>query len=224
LRCLFESRITLFGDFWTLIYADALEKGDYEHFKKFLKRLRVWNQRSGNLAPMSFLACGEYGTKSGRFHFYALVFNSLPVQFHNFSPDAADLLGKLWPHGFAYIGTVIPASICYTARYTLKFHAKGKEAMSAWSKGFRGNATLPPRLGLGGDGISQLADYMRVRGDKLYEVFTCLKIEGSTYALDEYMRRTFERSFLSGGEFSKSKLRPFHDYYYQRLFGDPVAV
>ena len=75
----------------------------------------------GNPKSIRYLGCGEYGHKTGRFHFHGLLFDGL-------THLSQTCLTKLWPHGFVYIGTVTPASIRYTARYTLKFETKGKES------------------------------------------------------------------------------------------------
>ncbi len=207
LRALLEFQTTLSGEFWTLTFADAPENGDYKPFSKFLKRYRIYNHREGNQLPIRFLACGEYGGKTGRFHYHALIYNGL-------SPIPKASLTKLWPHGFVYIGTVTPASIRYTARYTLKFAEKGREAVASWS-------TKPP---LGTDGMTELAQYMHRRGDRPDSPPTHLKIDGRNYACDLSMRTAFGRVFW-GSDYNPSKnLAGAHlKYLLDMKLGDPVA-
>lgn len=208
LRALFEARTSLSADFWTLTYAMSPEALDYGDFSKFLKRLRKWNVEKGNLVPIRYLGVGEYGSKSGRPHFHALIFNSL-------SPLGEALHTRLWPHGFVYIGTVTPASVRYTARYCLKFEAKGREGVAHWSS----------KPTLGEPGMRELAAYMRMRGDNLSEAPILLRIEGHNYQLDNTMREVFEDEFNNGGEFKKRSLLTCHDEYVLRLrYGDPIAA
>lgn len=207
LRALLEYQTSFSGEFVTLTYAEAPERIDYSDFQSFLKRYRDWNRRSGNRLPIRYLGVGEYGAKSGRAHFHALIYNGLP-----FSPEVWRT--KLWPQGFSYIGQITPASIRYTARYTLKFAAKGQEGIAHWSK----------RPGLGADGIRQLASYMRDNGYKLPEPFTTVRIEGRTYALDDFFRKTFLREFTGQDSPPTSKPhRAMIDYHLEKIFGDPTA-
>lgn len=205
LRAIFESRTTLSGEFWTLTYADAPEVGDYRDFQNFLKRLREWNRRRGNPLPIRYLACGEYGSKTGRFHFHALIFNGL-------SPSQETLATQLWPHGFVYIGTVTPASVRYTARYTLKFSEKGREAVAAWSKN-------PP---LGYDGATELGRYLYERGDCRPQEMTHLELEGRSYTLDATMRKAILDAWAPGPE--PHPLQAVIKRHIELKLGDPVAA
>jgi len=211
LKCLMEFQTTLSAEFWTLTYADAPEKGGYQDISNFLRRYRRWNQKQGNNVPIRYLACGEYGNKSGRFHYHCLLYNGV-ARPSNLS------LTKLWPHGFVHIGSVTPASIRYTARYTLKFAAKGQEAVANWSKN-------PP---LGSDGIRQLATYMRNRGDKLEnnQIPTYLTIEKSSYTIDKTLRTQFGKAFYQDEKFElPSNGAGAHlKYLTEMKLGDPVAA
>lgn len=214
LQALFEQRTSLCADFWTLTYKDAPETLDYEDCSLFLKRLRIWNQRQGNPAPIRYLAVGEYGSKSGRAHFHLIVYNSLPLPPAN-SPDRKTLVTKLWPHGFVYIGTVTPASIRYTARYCLKFGEKGREGLAHWSK----------RPTLGADGMRWLANYMKRRGDQIDEPPTCLTIEGNKYFVNDAMRRIF-MSTIEGDDYEppRSSLKAAAEHLLNMRYGDPEAA
>lgn len=92
-----------------------------EHPQLFLKRLR---RRYGDRKISHFL-CGEYGEKSHRPHYHALLFG------HDFAdkvrlPRGGEPLYKsaelegLWGLGFCSIGGVTFESAAYCARYVMK--------------------------------------------------------------------------------------------------------
>lgn len=103
----------------------SLRRADYTKFAKRLRK-RVqgvapapWDE---SRFPLRILACGEYGTRSGRPHYHAIVSN---LQF----PDevgvtgrsrGSDLLSELWPFGHSRVDDVTPASISYVAGYVRK--------------------------------------------------------------------------------------------------------
>lgn len=204
--------MTFGGEFWTLTYADAPEKGGYADFQKFLKRLRSMQRRSGNELPIRYLGCGEYGAKSGRFHYHALIFN-VPSR----TPEAWHT--RLWPLGFVYIGDVTAKSIRYTARYTLKFHAKGREAVAGWSRS-------PP---LGDAGMRAIARYMADRGDVVKKPPTGMRIGGVWYPLDQAMRLAFWSEwtakpvkYLRDQRILSSAAGAHLNYLVEKKLGDPV--
>lgn len=71
----------------------------------FIKRLRKWIEPH----KIRYFLCGEYGSKTLRPHYHAIIFN-LPSEF-------AFNVFKRWPHGFVSIATVTPARIAYVAKY-----------------------------------------------------------------------------------------------------------
>jgi len=208
LRALLEYRLAWSGVFLTLTYASAPDEIDYSDFQKFLKRLRIWNQRADNPRLIRFLACGEYGGRTGRPHFHALIFNSL-------TPKPTDWVTSLWPHGFVHIGTVTQASIRYTARYTLKFGKDSEESIAHWSK----------NPALGEPGMIELAAYMKRNGYRLPGDAppSSMKIEGSSYWLDPAMRKAFLKGY-SGNDGVRTPSAPASHlrYLVQRVTGDPV--
>lgn len=217
LRCLLENQCTLSGEFLTLTYADAPEVLDFSDFQTFLKRLRMWNHRRGNRVPIRFLACGEYGSKTHRAHFHALIWNALPL-------NSDRCLTTLWPQGFSYTGTITPASIRYTARYTLKFQHKGEEAKASWSRGSKPTKTSPGSLPLGCDGIMQLASYMRNNGYKIPATPTLLTIDGKKYPLDQTLKNYFQKEYESCGQKIPQANSAFShlQYLFEKKYGDPT--
>lgn len=208
------------GFFLTLTFAPEHypEKPDYKPFQKFLKRLRQHETRKmGNQKRIRYLACGEFGSKTGRFHYHALLWNT--------SPTLGDSLTELWPLGHAHAGTITTKSIRYVSRYTLKFHAKGKEAVATWSKS-------PP---LGSVGIRALARQMAEDGRyKLTDgiVGPLLEFEfgngesAKLGPLDQAMRTEFMREFLGQEDFELpvDALQAHDAWLKEKSQGDPTIA
>lgn len=126
-----------------------------DHFQKFMKKLRKHHQgkewtineeKSDEFLsvihrPIRYFHCGEYGETFGRPHYHALLFN---FDFDDkylwrlsdcktYKIYRSSALEKLWPHGFAEIGSVTMQSAAYVARYVVK-KVKGKEAEDYYNR------------------------------------------------------------------------------------------
>ena len=179
LRGLLESHLSTSAEFWTMTYETAPETGDWTDFSKFLKRLRAQNRRDGNPTPIRFIGCGEYGTRSGRFHYHGLIFNSLPYA-------ETKTVTSLWPHGHSLIGDVTPASTRYVLSYTLKF-MQDPSKLPVYGKSER-----PP---LGANCMQQLGARNANAGTNLTQCPTFLKWENKTYPLDLPMQVAFAEGY-----------------------------
>lgn len=109
LRCQLELQQHRTAVFTTLTYDDqhlpvTLEK---RHVQLWLKRLR---QRANE--PIRFFASGEYGEKTQRPHYHAIIYGA--------DLTAAKLIEDTWGQGHARTMAVTPAAIAYTAGYTSK--------------------------------------------------------------------------------------------------------
>lgn len=131
-RCVHEASLHDHNAFLTLTYSPEMmpESGslDKRHWQLFAKRVRK------NLGPFRFLHVGEYGPKTFRPHYHALMFGCArghpPRRFfddrvlwkvQNGSPlFVSKELEELWGLGQCSIGEVTPASAAYVARYTMK--------------------------------------------------------------------------------------------------------
>jgi hypothetical protein len=134
LRCVHEAKLHERNCFITLTYNDEnLPAGGtlvLRHFQLFMKRIR---KEFGN--GIRFFHCGEYGEKSFRPHYHAILFNfdfddkklwSVKNGIHLYR---SDILERLWAFGFATVGAVTFESAAYVARYSLKkIHGANKEA------------------------------------------------------------------------------------------------
>lgn len=122
-RCYHESTLHDKTSFITLTYADENlpvdGKLDKTHLQNFFKRIRK------NYPPQSlrYFACGEYGDKTNRPHYHAILFGE------NFVSDKIDIskdlytspsLQKYWKFGNVSIAPVTMASICYVCGYVTK--------------------------------------------------------------------------------------------------------
>lgn len=125
MRCMHEASLHDENCFITLTYSDEhlprMGSLDRRAFPLFMKRLR---KRTGE--KIRYYHCGEYGERSRRPHYHALLFG------YNF-PDRkqwslrkgipvhrSGLLEELWPFGLSEIGTVTFESAAYCARYVVK--------------------------------------------------------------------------------------------------------
>lgn len=154
-RCMHEASLYNENSFLTLTYSDANLPLDsslhLEHFQKFMKRLR----RRYASKTIRFYHCGEYGERSGRPHYHALLFN------HDFSDKiyygggdgdnkiyTSPSLSELWPQGFSIIGEVTFESAAYVARYVMK-KVTGARAEAHYQGRHPEYTTMSRRPGIG---------------------------------------------------------------------------
>jgi len=108
---------------------------DITHFVKRIRDRQVRNGRKNHIrkpggftSTVEYFACEEYGSLRGRAHVHLILIGSdLEVGKSRLKTSASgeDLftspnLTKSWPFGFANFGSVTPASVSYTAGYTIK--------------------------------------------------------------------------------------------------------
>jgi hypothetical protein len=145
-RCVHEAQMYTKNCFITLTYRpEALTspKLQYDDFQKFVKKLRkrpyfkpdgTWVSKSEDPEPMGFFVTGEYGEKTKRPHWHAIIFNWEPSDgLYHYTNDNGDRvhtsaqLSKLWGHGNAEYGTVTFKSAGYCARYAAKKLVHGSD-------------------------------------------------------------------------------------------------
>lgn len=117
------------NSFLTLSYADEHlppnNSLNYEHLNAFTKRLKITIQRHFDVT-IKYYAVGEYGDRSTRPHYHAIIFG------HDFTEDRRmvrdgpkplwtnPLLEQQWGHGIVSVGALNFATARYTASYLLK--------------------------------------------------------------------------------------------------------
>lgn len=112
--------------FLTLTYDDQHIPEDHSlslrDLQTFMKRLR----KHAYPSKIRFLAAGEYGPKTLRPHYHALIFNldfndKIKVAIRNQLPVyTSETLAEIWQSGSHEIGTVTFKSAKYVARYCMK--------------------------------------------------------------------------------------------------------
>lgn len=111
--------------FITLTYSDEYLPFDnslhLEHFQKFMKRFR---KKFGQ--KIRFYHCGEYGSKYGRPHYHACIFNfdfndKKLLKYVNNNPlYTSASLEQLWRYGYSSSAALTFHSAAYVARYIMK--------------------------------------------------------------------------------------------------------
>lgn len=141
-RCMLEAKYHEQNSFITLTYDDEhikqlyhlddsdklIDKDFYSlnkrHLQLFFKRLRE------RLSPIKirYFACGEYGSRSFRPHYHAIIFgydfsSDRTYYKRNFNGDIlynSPLLSDCWPYGYSVIADVSWNTCAYVSRYCLK--------------------------------------------------------------------------------------------------------
>lgn len=98
---------------------------DKREFQRFMKRLR----RRLEPEQIRFFACGEYGGKTKRPHYHAIIFGYdfcddryIFGQNDGFITYRSPLLEEVWPFGFSMVAEVNWNTCAYVSRYCTKKH------------------------------------------------------------------------------------------------------
>lgn len=127
MRCVHESKLYDSNCFVTLTYDSDHIPADgslnYDHFQKFMKRLR---KRFAS-TRVRFYMCGEYGEITFRPHYHACLFGFDFPDKELFKTTGSGskiytskILEALWPFGLSSVGEVTFESAAYVARYCMK--------------------------------------------------------------------------------------------------------
>ena len=125
LRCYHESQMHEENIFITLTYRDqdlpAHASLDKSHFQKFIRALRQTTKQK-----IRYYMCGEYGDKTSRPHYHALLFGyAFPDQKlwavrKEIRVYRSEILEQHWTKGNSEIGNCTFQSAGYVARYVMK--------------------------------------------------------------------------------------------------------
>lgn len=111
---------------------------NYEDMKAFWKRLRRYLEyHELNKGKLMYFQCGEYGGKTHRPHYHAIVYD-LPIEKDDMKEYKrkngaiyynVDWITKIWGKGHVVIAPAEWKAMAYTARYTTKkvYGKKGKK-------------------------------------------------------------------------------------------------
>lgn len=124
IRCIHEASLHQQNAFVTLTYDEehASPSLCYLDFQLFMKRFRR------KFGPVRFYMCGEYGERSYRAHYHALLFGWYPTDGVQCGKDIVSSreLSSVWEKGFAAVGQVSYESAGYVARYVMKKQYDGQ--------------------------------------------------------------------------------------------------
>jgi len=135
--------LTLTYDDEHAIWIDSPETGETlttlhrPDIQKFFMKLRVYQKRSGNKDQVRTFYCGEYGGKTKRAHYHALVFNLDKSVIKRLEKN------EIWNKGFIVVGDVTSKSIRYVSNYML---LKDVDIVRGQKKPFTG-MSLKPAIG-----------------------------------------------------------------------------
>lgn len=110
-----EFKNSLCGHFLTLTYDESNLPwaGDLQSLNKVDVQLFIKRLRKANSATLRFYCVGEYGSKTGRPHYHALIFNC--------DRSVIDRINDIWQLGNVMVGDVTNASIHYVTKYHVNY-------------------------------------------------------------------------------------------------------
>lgn len=129
-RAVAESRMHFASSFITLTVDDehlqeVFPRGlHHRPWQLFAKKLR------NKIGPFSFLMCGEYGSRTMRPHYHAVIFGHLfqdPFCLPDGSVCPSRLLHDAWSYGHVQVSDINTQRIAYVAGYTCKDYALGRD-------------------------------------------------------------------------------------------------
>lgn len=191
-RLLLESKSHQDNAFITLTYSDEeVPLGRTEdgipvqilvpaHLKAFLVRLRTYRNH-----PYRYYAVGEYGSKTKRPHYHAILFGLSTVEL-----AYKDFLRKTWGLGHVLAGECNVQTMAYVAHYcTKKMTQEDDERLEGRPPEFARMSRMP---GLGAHAIDYLMDFYTTRGGALYlaehgDVGRTFRYNGRVYPMDDYI-------------------------------------
>lgn len=148
--------------------------------KEFLVRLRT---RCGH--PFRYYAVGEYGAKSKRPHYHAIMFGMSPEEL-----DHRNLLSETWAKGYVLGAECNLDTMAYVAHYcTKKMTVEGDERLDGRPPEF---ARMSLKPGLGAGAVKWLSKYYETQGGAMYlaeygDVSRTFRFMGRIYPFDYYI-------------------------------------
>lgn len=207
LRVLLEAQASLSASYWTLTLADdhlmaASEDLRTTTQRRFFDALRKSEARSGNLAPIRYFGCFEYGGQFGRPHWHFLIFNLIknyicPEIYRPGFPRHRHHISQ-WPYGHIDVGEFNPATINYVADYFIGSAGKADHISP------KRVATIQPAIGY--FGVKQLACDHAARHSHLSCAPEFFERGNRKFPVDRFCRNTFLKYYqLAGGVYAPAE-------------------
>lgn len=141
-RCQHEASCWDFNSFLTLTYDEAhvpwhggLVADDVQRWLKRLRKVLSGVQEGPDgRKPLRFFLVGEYGERTSRPHYHALLFNCRLSEDRRVGKRTfeSDVISETWDKGGHQVGSVTPASASYVAGYAMKKVYGSAERQSDW--------------------------------------------------------------------------------------------
>lgn len=180
------------------LYKRGSRKLDKRDCQLFIKRLRILASRRGLASSVRYYICGEYGDKTFRPHYHAILFGLSP------NDSTHELLRVAWNQGFVHIGAVTAKSAAYVAGYTCK-----SEISSLY---IRKKSSAPEfhlqSLGLGKAFVIQVAK----ASEGLSDIIRVLVVDGKKIKTPSYIVRKARELIYSQDYILKLKEALFLNY------------
>lgn len=106
-----------------LVYVPTIDLSD---ISRFMKALRQSQKRKYDIDGIRFLSCGEYGSRSFRSHYHAIIFGLHLDDLKPYTKSSgywlytSKYLDNIWEKGEIYVGEVTAESAQYVAKYAVK--------------------------------------------------------------------------------------------------------
>lgn len=167
----------------------SLQKRDFQLFMKRLRKNYKFNNK------LRFFAAGEYGDKSLRPHYHAIIFGLVLDDLELYSQNAlgqslytSKFMESVWPYGFVVIAPASWETCAYVARYMLK-KQKGESSDIYEKYNFEPEFSLMSRKpGLG-------REFWNERGSSMFDT-DCIYIStpdgGRKFYPSRYYKKLFE--------------------------------
>lgn len=131
----------------------TVQKSDLQ---KFFKRLRYYINKYDRSIKVKYFACGEYGDKTDRAHYHAIILGLNPYDINH-----KLLIRKSWTLGDIHFGDASYGSARYVAKYCNKIHLSSNYKQKYIKQGRNIDFKLSSQ-GLG-------KDYVLLEKDNIYE-------------------------------------------------------
>lgn len=195
-RCDLEFLEHDYSSFITLTYDPEHEPLNgslvVEHLQAFWKRLR----KAG--LKFRYFACGEYGTKTHRPHYHAILFG---VDF----VTADFFVRKFWDYGFAYCTEANSKTAGYVAGYCTKKLGNVKTNMELKDLGLRPEfIVMSRRPSIGAASIERLKKYALAQGK--FDVISVLKKGSEIVSVPRYIKNKLREALFDEDYLHKLKI------------------
>lgn len=183
-----------------------------EDMQKFWKRLRRWLEyHERNEEALMYFQAGEYGSKTHRPHYHAIVY-SLPIQQDElktykkekgYTYYNVDWITKLWSMGHVVIAAAEWKNMAYTARYTTK-KVYGKAGQEYYQE-----LGITPERCMMSKGIGQR--YYFEHRDEIYAKDSIQLANGKTCKPPRYFDKLFDLEHSNSAPLSEAETTGIED-------------